>query len=128
MSGGDGVSGRDNLAVVDAVFESFNARDWDRFLRLRAESVVHHTPASQEPEIGRAALREYFRALVEASPDSRVEKERGFGRGNLVCAEVATAHLRECTVFEFKNGEIVEFRSYVRPAEAIGAPRKTRTR
>ncbi len=78
----------ENLQRVDAGIEAFNDRDLDRFVGLRAESVVRHTPALPEPIKGREALREFLQGFFVAFPDGHVEKVRSFGQGDWAIVEL----------------------------------------
>jgi steroid delta-isomerase-like uncharacterized protein len=85
------MSVEENMRVIEAAFEAFNARDWDRFDELHAESLVVSGPDSPEPVKGRPAHREWAEGLVTAFPDIRVERQRAFGAGDWVCEEIAAA-------------------------------------
>ncbi len=78
------MSVEENLRVVDAKDEAINARDWDRFDEIFAESAVYTTSDMPEALKGVEAIRQRFMGLVNAFPDGKVEKERSFGQGNWV--------------------------------------------
>ncbi|MCJ2554752.1 MAG: ester cyclase [Candidatus Thermoplasmatota archaeon] len=81
------MSVEENLKLVDAGLEAYNAHDWDRFFEFYAESVVNYGPNLPEPSKGLAALRERFETNEIAFPDHRMEKVRAFGQGDYVCVE-----------------------------------------
>ncbi len=81
------MSVEENLKLIDAGVEAYNAHDWDRFFEFYAESVVNYAPNLPEPGKGLAALREWFEATETGFPDHRMEKVRAFGQGDYVCLE-----------------------------------------
>ncbi|MFQ5908274.1 MAG: ester cyclase [Thermoplasmata archaeon] len=78
------MSVEENMRVVDAKDEAINARDWDRFDEIFAESSVYTTADLPEALKGVEAIRQRFMGLVSAFPDGKVEKERSFGQGDSV--------------------------------------------
>lgn len=128
------MSVEENLRVVEAYFEAFNAHDLDRIAALHAESVVFYVPDSPEPLKGRAALRERFQTLLTAFPDARLEKVRTFGQDAFTCSELTFAGTHKgplpgpgdkttpatnkpvrftyVDVHKFEEGEIAEVRVY----------------
>ena len=128
------MSVEENIRAVEAAFEAFKARDWDRLDELNAESVVNTGPDLPEPEKGRAALREYWQTFVHAFPDAKAEDLRTFGQGDFVVAEFIgtgthkgplpgpggqtipatnkAVRLPLCYVFKFEGGETTEVRRY----------------
>ncbi len=78
------MSVEENMRVVDAKDEAINARDWDRFDEIFAESSVYTTSDMPEALKGVEAIRQRFMGLVNAFPDGKVEKERSFGQGDSV--------------------------------------------
>ncbi|MFQ5908449.1 MAG: ester cyclase [Thermoplasmata archaeon] len=82
------MSVEENLKLVDAGLEAYNAHDLDRFLGFYAESVVNYSPDLPEPTKGLAALREWYEKNETGFPDRRMEKVRAFGQGDYVCLEV----------------------------------------
>ena len=83
------MSVEENLRLLKESAEAFNARDWDRYYELHAESIVRHDPAFPEPIKGRVAHREFVMGGQEAFPDLRAEEVRAFGQGDWVSAEFA---------------------------------------
>ena len=81
------MSVEENIRVVRATIEAINARDWDGFDSVHAESVVVSTPQTPEPTKGRAAHRESVQVFTTAFPDLRIEEERIFGQGDWLCSE-----------------------------------------
>ena len=82
------MSVEENLQNMDANIETFNARDWDRFLGFRTESYVFHTPDLPEPLKGREAMGEYLQGLVSSFPDLHIKKAGAFGQGDWISLEL----------------------------------------
>ncbi len=123
-----------NLQTVDGLIEAFNAHDVDRTLEFRSESVIHRGPGLQDPLEGHEALHAFMHGFFDAFPDVQLEKERAFGQGEWVVLmgtirgthegliegpageEVPVAktpvRFRDCWVFRFENGKVVEEREY----------------
>ncbi len=89
--GGKRVTIAENLRVIDSGLAALNAHDWDRFVRLHAESVIDLNSAAPESLKGRAALREYYEQFNRAFPDFRTQKDRSFGQGDWVCLEATSS-------------------------------------
>ncbi|MEE9163254.1 MAG: ester cyclase [Thermoplasmata archaeon] len=124
----------ENLRLVREDIETFNARDWDRYYELYAESVVHYSPQSPEPRKGRAAFREDIEGAITAMPDSQLKVVRAFGQGDWVCLEVTSTgthtgpfqgpggetipatnkpvQIQGCALYKVEGGEITELRDY----------------
>ncbi len=120
--------------MIDHALEAFNAQDWDRFLRLHAESVIDWEPSLPEPLKGREAIRQFLQGFVTAFPDLHARKERSFGQDDWVCAEftITGTHkgpmpgpggqmipatdkpvrIQEAIVFKLEGGEITEVHEY----------------
>ena len=88
---GKRVTVEENLRVIDSGIDALNAHDWDRFVRLHAESVIDLNPAAPEPIKGRAALHQYYEQFNRAFPDLRTQKDRSFGQGDWVCLETTSS-------------------------------------
>ena len=136
------MSTEENLRVIDRALEAFNARDWNGFLRLHVESVIDYDPGVPEPIKGRAALGEFVKGFVTAFPDLHFRKERSFGQGDWVCAEVLVSgthrgpmpgpggkmipatnkpiRVKEAVVFKLDGGEIAEVHEYYDLAGMMG--------
>lgn len=134
VKAGGGTSVETNLRKVDALIEAFNAHDVDRALDFRSESVIHRGPGLRDPLEGHEALHAFTHGLIHAFPDVRFEKERAFGQGEWVVlmGTVRGAHegpiegpsgneipiaktpvrYRDCIVFKFEGGKVVEEREY----------------
>ncbi len=100
------MSVEENLRLVREAMEAFNARDWDRYLELYAESFLHYSPAYPEPRKGRSAAREDIEGGITAFPDSQFEIVRTFGQGDWVCLEV-TSTGTHTGPFEVPGGETI---------------------
>ncbi|MEE9164176.1 MAG: ester cyclase [Thermoplasmata archaeon] len=81
------MSSEENVELVKAGMEMFNAQDWDRFFANAAESIVTHAPDLEEPLKGLKAYRERFETNVEAFPDQHIETKQVFGQGEWVVLE-----------------------------------------
>jgi len=128
------VTVEENLRVIDSGIDALNAHDWDRFIRLHAESVIDHHPATPEPIKGRAALRGFYDRFATAFPDLRTKKERSFGQGAWVCLETTSTgthkgplhgpggqtipatnkpfRIKVAAVFKLEGGQITEVHEY----------------
>ncbi len=78
---------KDNVELVKAGMELFNAQDWDRFFAFAEESIVTYAPDLEEPLKGLEAYRERFETNVKAFPDQHIETRRVFGEGDWVVLE-----------------------------------------
>ena len=81
------MSSEENVELVKAGMEAFNAQDWDRFFAFSAESIVTHAPDLEEPLKGLEAYRKRFETNVNAFPDQYIETTRVFGQGDWVVLE-----------------------------------------
>lgn len=60
--------------IANRLLDAWNERDLDKFVGLLAEEVEWYDPAmTQPPARGRAAVREFSEAVLEAFPDFRYE-------------------------------------------------------
>lgn len=60
--------------IANRLLGAWNARDLDRFVGLLSEDVEWHDPAMAQPPVrGRAAVREFAQAVLEAFPDFHYE-------------------------------------------------------
>ena len=120
---------------------SINARDWEAYGRLFAESLVMQAPGLPEPMRGRDARVKMVQGVIEAFPDGQVEVRRSFGQGDLGCLEVIftgthTGPLASsggetipatdkplrypyCIVMKFENGEVTELNDYYDQLEIL---------
>ena len=120
---------------------SINARDWEAYGRLFAESLVMQAPGLPEPMRGRDARVKMVQGIIEAFPDGQVEVRRSFGQGDLGCLEVIftgthTGPLASsggetipatdkplrypyCIVMKFENGEVTELNDYYDQLEIL---------
>lgn len=125
----------ENVRVVDAQADAFNARDLEACLAHYAEDVVRHAPGMEEPLRGKAGLRALVRAYWTAFPDIHAEKVRTFGQEDWVCRENRVTGTHEgpltgpdgsvldptnrsvdlpiCHVYRLAEGKIVEDRQYL---------------
>ncbi|MEE9181235.1 MAG: ester cyclase [candidate division NC10 bacterium] len=81
------MSSEENVELVKAGMEAFNAHDWDRFFGFSDESIVNYAPDLEEPLKGLEAYRERFETNVEAFPDQHIETTRVFGDAEWVVLE-----------------------------------------
>ena len=62
------------IDLANRLLGAWNARDLDTFVELLADDVEWYDPAmTQPPARGRAAVREFSEAVLEAFPDFRYE-------------------------------------------------------
>lgn len=76
-----------NLSLLDNMLASYNARDWDRFRELFAESALMHEPG-MEPYRGREAILKSYQGMLSAFPDANMEKTHAFGQLDWACAMI----------------------------------------
>lgn len=134
------MSFEENMRVVLATAEAYNARDWDRLVELLAESVIFTSSTFPKPQKGISAWRpggavrqNIDSSLIEA-PDAQVEKVRTFGQGDWICVEYIMKgtntgplklpdgrelpatnkpyQLPCCGVFKVEGGKITEWHIY----------------
>ncbi|MCJ2531691.1 MAG: ester cyclase, partial [Candidatus Thermoplasmatota archaeon] len=82
------MSVEENLRVFDEIEKAINARDWNRFDELHAESVVDYSPQNPEGLKGIDAHRESVQNLFNAFPDARMEQKSAFGQGDWAVVEL----------------------------------------
>jgi steroid delta-isomerase-like uncharacterized protein len=123
-----------NIDVIRKEIEAFNGRDWDAYLDCFANSIVTYEPDEDNPIRGHKGLKERIVTYTRAFPDVRLETERLFGQGDLVCLNslfIGThkgnlpgpggatisptgkpVRVHGCSVFRFRDGKITEFIGY----------------
>jgi steroid delta-isomerase-like uncharacterized protein len=123
-----------NVDVIKKEIEAFNARDWDTYLACFDKSVVTLEPDEGDPIKGHEGLRRRVMAYTNAFPDVRLETERLFGQGDLVCLNtlwigthrgdlpgpggkaIPATHkpvrVHGCSVFRLRDEKITEFIGY----------------
>lgn len=127
------MSAEENLRIVEAQMEAFNAGDLDRCLAHFSEDTVRYAPGLSDPIRGRDALREAVESFVAPFPDMRAEKVSMFAQGDLVCLQAIAAGTHKnpfkgprgeiqptnnpvripiCHVFKLANGQITEDYQY----------------
>ncbi|MFQ5907641.1 MAG: ester cyclase [Thermoplasmata archaeon] len=128
------MSVEESLRVFDEIEKAVNARDWNRFDELHAESVVDYSPQNPEGTKGIDAHRESMQNLFGAFPDARVEKTSAFGQGEWAVVELTfagthtgplmgpggqeipptnkAAQLKVCSVNKVEGGKIAEEHTY----------------
>ncbi len=127
--------------LEDQAVRALNARDWETYGRLFAESLVAHVPGLAEPVKGRDARVKWAQAFLEAFPDCRVETRQSFGQGDRLCVELSftgthTGPLRRpgekiiaatnkavrfpfCLILQFESGEVKELHEYFDQLELL---------
>ena len=81
------MSNEENIDLIKAGMETFNAQDWDRFFEFSDESILTYAPGLQEPLRGLDANKERFKANAEAFPDQHIETREAFGQGDRIVLE-----------------------------------------
>jgi steroid delta-isomerase-like uncharacterized protein len=67
-------AGVDAVEIANRLLAAWNARDLDGFVGMLSEDVEWHDPTMPRPPArGRAAVREFAEAVIEAFPDFRYE-------------------------------------------------------
>jgi predicted ester cyclase len=128
------MSVEESLRVFDEVQKAIDARDWNRFDELHAESVVDYSPANPEGTKGIDAHREAMQNLFNAFPDAHVERTSSFGQGDWAVVELTfsgthkgpltgpggetieptnkPAQVKVCSVNKIEGGKITEEHTY----------------
>ncbi len=129
------LSSTDNIRIVNAALEAFEAHDLDKFVSFMSDSVVDYTPGRSVPLRGRDAVKQDNIDFLSIYPDVRFEITRIFGDGNLVCAEGfvkgtnkgpiprqngnmmpptdKSVQVPACFIARIENGLITEIREYL---------------
>ncbi len=81
------MSVKQNLELVDRMWASYNARDWDRFGEMHAESALMNEPGLK-PYRGRDAILKSYQGMLTVFPDTKMKIVRAFGQDDLVCFEM----------------------------------------
>lgn len=127
--------------LFDQVLQALNARDWDSYARVFAESLVTHAPGLPAPTKGRDARVRWVQAIIQAFPDGRVEKKQSFGQGDRLCVELEfagthtgplqspdgsataatnrTVRFPYCLVVKWEGAEITELHEYFDQLELL---------
>jgi steroid delta-isomerase-like uncharacterized protein len=125
---------KENIAVIEREIEAFNRKDWDAYLECFDKSVVTLEPDEDTPILGHEGLKRRVVRYTRAFPDVRLETERMFGQGDLVClnslfigthkgdlpgpgatqipATGKKVRVHGCSVFRIRKGKITEFIGY----------------
>jgi predicted ester cyclase len=129
------MSVEDNIHLVNAALEAFEAHDMDGFVGFMSESVVNYAPGRTEPLRGRYAVKADNIGFLATYPDVKFEITRIFGDGDMVCAEGfvegtntgpipgpdgkkmppanKSVRVPACFVVKIENGLISEIREYL---------------
>jgi predicted ester cyclase len=81
------MSVKQNLELVDRMWASYNARDWDRFGEMHAESARMNEPGLK-PYRGRDAILKSYQGMLTVFPDTKMKIVRAFGQDDMVCFEM----------------------------------------
>ncbi len=116
------MSVEENVRLVTAFQDAYNARDRDALRGTLAESVVVHDPAEPEPFRGRNSVLRMLEGSAEFFPTSRIEGVHRFGQADQVCVENEETgarkdsekryQIRTCYTFRVAGGELSEIRFY----------------
>jgi steroid delta-isomerase-like uncharacterized protein len=123
----------DNVAVANALYEAFNARDFDRMAALTADGCEVVAIAFGQTFHGPAGMRAYMQNWITGFPDGRVEITHVIASGGNVVTEFVgrgthtaslgtpagelkatgrAAELPVCDVIELKDGKVERLRTY----------------
>jgi steroid delta-isomerase-like uncharacterized protein len=123
----------DNVAVANAIYNAFNARDFDRVAALTADDCEVVAIAFGQTYHGPAGMCAYMQNWTNGFPDGRVEIRRVIasdrdvvtefvGRGTHTAtlrtpggelkATGRAAELPVCDVIELKDGKVQRLRTY----------------
>ena len=84
------MSVKENLRLIDSMMTSYNARDWNRFEEIHAESALMNEPGVK-PYKGRDAIVKSYQAMLSVFPDAQMKKVRAFGQGDWICVEIVAS-------------------------------------
>ena len=125
---------KENIDLIQREIEAFNRKDWDAYLACFDKSVLTLEPDEDSPILGHEGLKRRVVTYTRAFPDVRLETERLFGQGDLVClnslfigthkgdlpgpggtqipATGKSVRVHGCSVFRIRRGRITEFIGY----------------
>ncbi len=127
---------KESLQLIEDEMSALNSRDWARYERCFASSVVTLEPDEKDPILGQKLLTDRVTKYVSAFPDLRLAKERLFGtadgewvvlnstfngthRGSLTLPDGTVVaptgrkiSVHGCSVFRIQGGKIREFIGY----------------
>lgn len=127
--------------IANRLLSAWNARDLDAFVGLLSEDIEWYDPAmAQPPARGRAAVREFAEAVLEAFPDFRYEVDAPIctaadGSRCVIVWKISATHrnplrpmgyaptgrradLEGVDVLDIRNGEITRIRTAFDPVAA----------
>lgn len=81
------MSAQDEVSIVRAVYDAFNARDFERAFALAAPGLEQEIVPLDAHFYGPAGLGEYLRIWANAFPDARLEAESAVACGGEVAVE-----------------------------------------
>jgi len=81
------LSMKENLQLVDRMWASYNARNWDELGEMHAESALMNEPG-MKPYRGRDAILRSYQGMLSVFPDTQMKVIRAFGQGDMVCFEL----------------------------------------
>lgn len=135
------MSEQTNVNVIKKEIKAFNAKDWDAYLDCFDKDVVTFEPDEDNPILGHKGLKRRIVTYTNAFPDVRLETERLFAQGDLVClnslfigthkgdlpgpggttipATGKAVRVHGCSVFRFRGGKITEFIGYYDQVELM---------
>ncbi len=124
----------ENIHVVNATLDAFNAHDMMEFVQHMADTVVDYMPGRPEPLHGPDAIHDDNTSFLSIFPDAHFTKTNMFGQGNWVCIQgifeathrgpfpvpggppiPATGkriQVSQCMVVKMDEGKIVEIHEY----------------
>jgi hypothetical protein len=102
--------------VAAAIFEAFNAHDWDRMESYYADSVQLQDPAYPGGKTGKAGMTSFYASV----PDIHDAVQNIYVQGNIACVEFISTgtmngqkfSLPICTVLTIENGLVIRDNSY----------------
>ena len=115
---------QENLKLARTSFDTWNAHDPERYVKLLDEKHVFESDAIPESMTGREAGRQFMKTYISAFPDLHFQIDQMLASGNFVVTRwTATGTHRRplmripatnrrtitrgCTVAEIRNGKVV---------------------
>lgn len=111
----------DNISVAKAIFDAFNAHDWNGMMQYYAEDAVFMDPSFPEPVRDRDFMVRHHTELHQYFPDIHDEVKFIYGAGDTIIVEFVSTGTNQsgesftlpiCTVFTFEKGKVIRDATY----------------
>lgn len=111
----------DNLSVAKAIFNAFNAHDWNGMMQYYAEDAVFMDPSFPEPVRDRDFMVRHHTELHQVFPDIHDAVKFMYVAGDTIIVEFVSTGTNQsgesftlpiCTVLTFKKGKVIRDATY----------------